>query len=251
MPSATWVQGRINRMLKHQYTWQPRFVYASDATTMSAIVDSRTVVLNTSFFGPPIWAPTSHVGIRLQWETLIGSISSMQILNSLNQTRYMCSSVDQAGDITTFDTDTPVCGLNTWALPIHVLITSLGGAQVQYALWAITSLSQDSSVDDWGNPIQTITSPPALAAVSGKPCLFKDRARVLLGPDGPIQVETNELTVPWDDPLSIGDFIGDIYDPDTGHHFIDQPIRVETVTDHAPHGALLYRIASLRYAEVA
>jgi len=114
----------------------------------------------------------------------------------------------------------------------------------------VDDVTADPATDDWGNPILTTDPASAGAPVTDKPCLFTDTATVSLGSAGPIQVEVNRLVVPFDDPIRVGDYVAAVSDPATGNALIQEPARVESMNEIAPHGAVIYRVARLRYAEV-
>lgn len=104
--------------------------------------------------------------------------------------------------------------------------------------------------DDWGNPIQTVASPPAPPPVADKICLYRDTSKFGIADVGPVQVEVNELAVSWDDPIQVGDFVALVADPETGRTLISVPTRVETIAEIGPHGAVIYRVLTLHSAEV-
>jgi len=105
-------------------------------------------------------------------------------------------------------------------------------------------------VDDWGNPLQTIQTPPAPVPTTDKICLYRDTSKFAVGDSGPVQVEINELTVAWDDPIQVGDYVASVTDPETGRTLIVDPTRVESIAEIGPHGAVVYRVLTLHGAEV-
>jgi len=222
-------------MLRHQYTWLPR------------VGDTREPILanDTLEWGGP--------NIRI-------SSPVIPIPFAFTQVRVVATSSDPTVVVRLTDANHTIL-LDNLVVPVNATVNApiatnsvivsamspLDASTVAYTVTAIQSTAQQ--VDDWGNPIQTIASPPAPAPTPGKPCLFRDMSTVDYTQNGPVQVETNSIAIPWNDTLRIGDWIGDITDPVTATHFIDQPARVEMIADYAPHGELIYRIARLRFGE--
>lgn len=98
--------------------------------------------------------------------------------------------------------------------------------------------------DSWGNPETTLAAP-----VPDAPCLFLDTGTVVNGGNGPIQIESETLCIPFDDPLSVGDLVSNIVDPETGFVLYQGPAKAQLFTEIASHGARIYRFVKLIKAE--
>lgn len=104
--------------------------------------------------------------------------------------------------------------------------------------YAMTPVTEGS--DDGYGPTRTEGTP-----VTGKPCSYRQTRRLRLDEGNQVTVDTPTLTVPYDDPIAVGDLVADVRDSD-GVVLLVGPVRVETIEASAGLGPTLQRRAVLR-----
>jgi len=123
--------------------------------------------------------------------------------------------------------------------------------------------------DEWGNPVSFDASDnepgtrkvAASVQLSGsgtaaqaqglatRPCQFIDKGTAILGPGGPIQVDSDMLVIAYNDPLQVGDEVRNVTDP-SGIVLFAGPATVTVLTSISSGGSQIYMYASITKGEV-
>jgi hypothetical protein len=96
----------------------------------------------------------------------------------------------------------------------------------------------DPTYDDWGNPITTDGTP-----TTGLPCLYQSVRRLRTTEAGSVLVDVSTLTVPYDDPVAVGDRVTNVTDRDGT--VLVAAASVESFDPNAEAGASVMKVCVL------